>query len=230
MASCVETPKTGSGEDLYVRSSGESWSFQETKEIKTGEDLYSETCSDCHGVKGEGLLPRQAPKIAGLQQWYLERQMRNFKASIRGDLASDPYGSQMVYFSWALGDDEEIKRLSKFIAELPDTPAPQTISGDLGLGEEIYNDCVVCHGRRGEGNKDFNAPRLAGIDDWYLVSQLRNFQVGIRGYHEKDIFGRRHSTITKRLLTDDASITDVVTYINVLATKDSQSGSIDSRP
>lgn len=220
LAAGAEEAETRSEEDLYLRSSGESWAFPGATEARSGEYLYHNSCSACHGAGGEGLIPRQAPKIAGLQPWYLERQLRNFQAGIRGDHAGDLYGSQMVLFARTLGDAAEIKRLAVYIAALPDTPAPQTLKGDVGRGKEIYVTCAVCHGQRGEGNKDFGASRLAGMDNWYLSTQLRYFRDGIRAYSAMDSFGQQMAMAIKGPLTDDASVMDVVAYINILATKD----------
>jgi cytochrome c oxidase subunit 2 len=215
----AKEPDSGSREELYMRSSGESWTFPGATENWSGEDLYNNTCPACHGTVGEGLVPRQAPKIAGLQPWYLERQLTNFKTGIRGGHAEDLNGSQMVLFAWALGDDEEIRWLAAYIAALPDTMAPQTIKGDVGRGKEIYKICAVCHGQQGEGNKEFGAPRLAGMDDWYLASQLKNFRAGVRGYCDKDSFGQQMAVAINGLLTDDAAVMDVVDYINLLSKK-----------
>ena len=33
----------------------------------------------------------------------------------------------------------------------------------------------------GQGAQATNAPRLKGMSDWYLVTQLKNFHQGIRG-------------------------------------------------
>ncbi len=68
--------------------------------------------------------------------------MNNYKAGIRGDHPEDLYGSQMILFARTLGNDEEIMRLSLYIASLPRTPVRQTIKGDLGRGGEIYETCA----------------------------------------------------------------------------------------
>jgi len=190
--------------------------------IWSGEELYY-TCAACHGSKGEGLTPRHAPKIAGLEAWYLERQINNYKAGIRGNHPGDLYGSQMILFARTLGNDDEVVQLARYIASLPRTPARQTIKGDLGRGGEIYATCTDCHGQRGEGNKDSDAPRLAGTDDWYLASQLRNFRAGALGYSDQDRLGKQMADSVRNPLIDDASIMDVVAYINFLGTDDSTS-------
>jgi len=65
------------------------------------------------------------------------------------------------------------------------------------------------------GRWQHNAPRLAGMDDWYLVRQLNNFQAGIRGGHPRDQYGSQMVDMSQ-FLADDRSIREVVSYINSL--------------
>ncbi|VUX55015.1 conserved exported protein of unknown function [uncultured Woeseiaceae bacterium] len=79
--------------------------------------------------------------------------------------------------------------------------------------EFIY--CTVCHGVRGEGNIALGSPALTGLNDWYLVSQLRNFRDGTRGNQPGDTYGMRMRA-SAGLLSDDEAIHNVVTYISTL--------------
>jgi cytochrome c oxidase subunit 2 len=60
-----------------------------------------------------------------------------------------------------------------------------------------------------------NAPRLAGMSDWYMVTQLKNYQQGIRGAHPKDIYGNQMALMAA-ILADDQAINDLVAYTNSL--------------
>ena len=51
--------------------------------LKYSQDLY-DGCVQCHGENGEGNQAVGAPAIAGLQRWYVKRQLRGFKAGYRG--------------------------------------------------------------------------------------------------------------------------------------------------
>ena len=62
-----------------------------------------------------------------------------------------------------------------------------------------------------------SAPRVAGIPDWYLLRQIRNFDKGVRGTHPDDIFGRQMGVIQKLMLKDDQAILDVIAYIQTLS-------------
>jgi cytochrome c oxidase subunit 2 len=60
-----------------------------------------------------------------------------------------------------------------------------------------------------------NGPRLAGQDDWYLVSSLQAFRSGIRGADPKDTLGAQMRPMAMTLANDKA-VNDVVAYINTL--------------
>ena len=86
-------------------------------------------------------------------------------------------------------------------ARFPDNPPEQTITdGDLAEGKRLYNVCAYCHGKQGEGLQALNAPRLAGMSDWYLKKQLENFRdSGIRGAHPQDYYGFQMGLMSKSL-------------------------------
>jgi len=60
-----------------------------------------------------------------------------------------------------------------------------------------------------------NAPRLNGVNDWYLVRQIENYKQGVRGTHPKDLYGKQ-MTLLSSMLRDEEDINDVVAYINTL--------------
>ena len=88
-------------------------------------------------------------------------------------------------------------------------------SGDPIEGKSIYATCVACHGQDGEGLQATNSPRLAGLHDWYLLSQLQKFRSGLRGANPEDTFGAQMVPIAKALQNEQA-LQDVVAYIGTL--------------
>ena len=60
-----------------------------------------------------------------------------------------------------------------------------------------------------------NAPRMAGMTDWYLARQLENFKADIRGKHKDDLYGWQMAQMA-RILKDDDAVNDVIAYINTL--------------
>lgn len=82
-----------------------------------GKALYA-TCGACHGVNGEGMEALNAPALAGQEQWYVIRQLQNFKNGIRGANPRDIYGMQMAPMAQILPDDQAIEDVAAYIETL----------------------------------------------------------------------------------------------------------------
>ncbi len=172
-------------------------------------------CAACHGQQGEGMAALNAPKIAGQSAWYLKRQLQNYKSGARGAHADDVFGRQMAPMAATLVNDAAIDNVVAHIQTLPDNPAPSTVAGDVGNGEKLYRVCSYCHGADGQGIQAMNAPRAAGMSDWYLARQLENFREGIRGSHSSDYYGFQMGLMAS-VARDEQAINDLVAYINTL--------------
>ena len=179
-----------------------------------GKALYA-VCAGCHGAQAEGNPALHAPKLAGLGDWYLKRQLKNYKLGARGTHDKDVFGKTMAPMAATLADDAAIANVVAYIGTLPVKPAPATVAGRAHKGQGSYVTCAVCHGLGGRGLQATNAPALAGMSDWYLVTQLKNFKQGVRGTHAKDMYGPQMASMAG-MLTSDQAIDDVVAYINTL--------------
>jgi len=179
-----------------------------------GSALYG-VCATCHGSEGEGNLALNSPKLGGQPEWYINRQLHNFKQGYRGAHKDDLFGAQMAPMAAILIDDAAISDVTAYIGTLPFTESEQSITGDIARGEDMYSTCGVCHGESGEGNYATNSPRLSGQEDWYMKRQLMNFKDGIRGAHPGDIFGPQMASMSRMLRTED-DINDIIAYINTL--------------
>ena len=51
-------------------------------------------------------------------------------------------------------------------------------AGDPARGAELRGECSDCHGEEGMGDDDY--PKLAGLDEAYLLEQLKLIQKGER--------------------------------------------------
>ena len=51
-------------------------------------------------------------------------------------------------------------------------------AGDPARGKELRDDCSDCHGEDGLGDEDY--PKLAGLDEAYLLEQMKLIQKGER--------------------------------------------------
>ena len=172
-------------------------------------------CFTCHGTDGMGSEGIQGPRLAGMESWYLKRQLELFRAGGRGVHPMDIEGMEMQPMA-AILTDEEIDDIVQWASTWEYVPAEPTITGgDVQRGEQLYQACVMCHGDQAQGNQAMNAPALQGQNDWYLVTQLKNFKAGYRGANPLDTFGAPMRAMTSGL-ADEQAIIDVVSYINTL--------------
>lgn len=177
------------------------------------DDDYS-FCTVCHGAHGNGNAAINAPKIAGIEPWYLKRQLEHFRAGLRGTHASDIPGSEMQPVALQL-DDQAVQKVASYVATFQADAPTETVSGDLKRGRSLYATCAGCHGTHAEGNAALQAPALAGQSDWYLVAQLARFRAGERGFSPDDAAGTQMRTAAG-VLPDEVAMRDVVAYINSL--------------
>lgn len=160
-----------------------------------------ETCAACHGRNGEGGKDGAYPRIAGLDERYIIRQLRAFKNRERVNIPMYPYATEREL---PADDVRDIARLLSQI-ELPtERPPPDAemsalerllavqavfnvprVDGDIERGAEIYEaECLDCHGEEGWGEDDI--PPLAGQHTNYLRRQIRSFRSGERVNEDMD--------------------------------------------
>jgi cytochrome c553 len=165
-------------------------------------------CTVCHGAHGNGNPAIRAPKISGMEAWYLRRQLESFRDGTRGTHPDDTAGHEMQPVGVRLRDKAGIDEAIAYVSSFEPKTPPITIEGDVTRGRSLYVTCESCHGAKGEGNQAIGAPALAARTDWYLVTQLQNYQTGVR-----DNAQMRAIAAT---LPDQQAIDDVVAYINTL--------------
>lgn len=184
-------------------------------QIAQGKNLYV-TCATCHGQQAEGIKALNAPALAHQEAWYLEQQLNNYRADVRGTHPEDTYGAQMAPMAKTLANEEAVKAVVAYIRTMPAKRPEITIEGDAAKGKDYYNKiCAACHGNRAQGNEPLHSPALVGTADWYLLRQTELFMKGIRGTHPKDTYGSQMHTIAKGI-PDEQTARDVVAYINTL--------------
>ncbi len=79
-----------------------------------GKDFY-EICSGCHGLSGEGNPALQAPRLAGQYDWYIVKQLMNFKAGLRGSAEGDNAGAMMLPMASTLPDEQAVHDVAAYI-------------------------------------------------------------------------------------------------------------------
>ncbi|NMP30854.1 cytochrome c [Thalassotalea sp. M1531] len=75
-------------------------------DLMNGSRYYQAKCGACHGGKAEGNKSFHAPRLAGQDVSYLQRQMKNFVEGVRGSHAEDKLGKQMAMMAKIVSDKE----------------------------------------------------------------------------------------------------------------------------
>ena len=115
----------------------------------------------------------------------------------------------------AIAKAKEEARLAKIKAMEEAAKAPKKVelvldTPELKNGYDVYHNrgkCITCHGKKGQGNKSQQAPKLAAQHDWYLYSTLVKFKTKVRVNKKMDPYLRSLS---------DQDFRDVGLYLSKL--------------
>ncbi len=183
-----------------------------------GEVRFKQVCAQCHGPGGQGRVDLKTPSIAGLPDWYVTIQIGKFQKDWRGTKPEDVQGVQMHAIAKTL-DPKAVRDVSGYIESLKLIPTRVTLKGgNPKRGAELYRDlCMECHRFNGRGELAFRSSQLIGLQDWYIVSQLKKYRAGLRGAEKEDLDGTKMLRITNRMT--DASFIDLSAHLAELADK-----------
>lgn len=173
-----------------------------------GKAIYQH-CKNCHGVAGEGGKAGKYPRIGGLPQDYIERQLANFKSGKRVNKRMVP-----IFKNWRF-DSDAMSTVAAYVAQMPvSAPAPFEPSEERlaefdsreefdDLGATIYDEnCAQCHGDEGLGRTDKEAPPLVKQYPNYLFRQIAAFIAGEREHeHANKMFGELYEEEIEAVLT-----------------------------
>jgi len=150
-------------------------------------------CAACHGPDGNSAAPSY-PKIAGLGEKYILKQLKEFKSGARDNAIMK---GQVAALS-----DEQMADLAAYFAGSKRTVG-YAKADQVALGEKIYRAgniatgvpaCLACHGPNGAGMEAAGFPALGGQHADYIKSQLVSFQEDKRNNDAssvmRDIAGR----------------------------------------
>jgi len=158
----------------------------------SGKQL-SAACGACHGSDGNSPAA-SFPKIAGLGEKYLLKQLKDFKSGAR----ANPIMAGQV----AALNETQMGDIAAYFAS--QTRSVGYAAADkVALGEKTYRAgnkatgvpaCLACHGASGEGMSAAGFPALGGQHGDYIKAQLVSFQEDKRNNDAskvmRDIAGR----------------------------------------
>lgn len=142
-------------------------------EMARAVEIVQGKCFICHGVDGESASPI-FPRLAGQNEAYVVRQLRDYKSGKRVSSAMQPMVADL--------DDADFTALGRYFASRP-THVHQVEDTELAqVGAYIYKRgnpfsgvaaCASCHGPSGYGTNLL--PRLAGQHAQYTEKQIKEF-------------------------------------------------------
>jgi len=82
---------------------------QAAGDAAAGESLYSSMgCMGCHGPSGNSAMPDMFPKLAGLEEAYIDEQLKAFKSGERQNATMQPMSSSL--------SDADIANMAAYLA------------------------------------------------------------------------------------------------------------------
>ena len=171
-----------------------------------GAEVY-ESCLLCHSTREM----QRGPILDGLPSWYVLHQLNKFSKGIRGVQEDNKSELLMQPVIQQYSNPVVWKKVAERIESQSKPKHVKTIRGNPDRGKVMFAVCSSCHGTKGQGNQDFKAPPLVVQEDWYLMDQLRKFQLGMRGYDARDIEGKLMQNIARMYSVND--LKDIVAFI-----------------
>ena len=191
-------------------SSQIAWTPELLNLVKKGNadkgKVLAESCKSCHGDKGQGMKEETRddevlpviPALAGQVATYTYKQLRDYLSGSRSHV-------QMTGVAKGLSE-QDAADLAVWFSSLP---RAENKSGseklaraekmvEQGDGKRILPPCFVCHGSKGQGEKQ-DIPALAGQQANYFTRTLLDYKTGQR---HNDVYSRMR-LIVQQLSEDE---------------------------
>jgi cytochrome c oxidase cbb3-type subunit 3 len=149
-----------------------------------GRITFANNCQPCHGAGGGG-NPGYPALAAGNWLWggKLDDIQQTVTYGIRSGLDTARQSAMPKFGVDGVLKPDEIQSVADYVMTLFGQP----IAGrDVSKGKQLFADnCAVCHGEAGQGNRDVGAPKLAAKthliaqDRDGVVAQVTNPHMGI---------------------------------------------------
>ena len=162
---------------IFFNSGSFAESALDNQQLSKTKELVKNVCMACHGMDGNSLNGKIAPKIAAQNARYLTSQLNKFKEGIRKNvlmqgiaagLSADDMDNLGIYFS------EQKLQLSAAISNGVGSKGEKIFRA--GIKDSGVPACASCHGPAGHGVPNLY-PRLNAQHSDYILSQLNHFRV-----------------------------------------------------
>jgi cytochrome c553 len=173
--------------------------------------IAATVCVACHGEDGNSLVP-MFPKIAGLQESYIVKQLRDFQSGRRKSDVMAPVVAALKA--------EDFLALGTYFSSQKMKPGEAADKKLADFGKLVFFDgnedtglpaCVGCHQAQGAGHLIY--PRIGGQHVTYVTQQLKNFAAG-----ERSNDASRFMRVVAKRMTDE-EVDAVAAYLADLGAK-----------
>lgn len=157
-----------------------------------GQSPAAMACTTCHAANGMGMSSAGFPRLAGLAQGYLLKQLEDFRSGKRSNAVMQPIAQAL--------DSAESQAVASYLSAL-DSAAPSVDldpTGSIGsAAEKLVKQgdwsrnipaCVACHGVGNTGVGE-SFPPLVGQSGGYIAAQLNAWRSGTRKNDPNDLMG-----------------------------------------
>jgi cytochrome c oxidase cbb3-type subunit III len=173
-----------------------------------GRHAFADNCAPCHGAGGGGA--KGYPNLDD-NKWLWGGHLDEIALTIRhGARAGDDEGHQGAMPAFGrdgLLKSADISTVADYVRSL--SGLPTTPGADLTAGAKIFADnCAVCHGPQGKGNRELGAPDLTD-NIWLYAPDKKTIMEGITN-------GRGGMMPAWGGKLDDATIKALAVYVHTL--------------
>jgi len=166
-----------------------------------GRVAFADNCVPCHGAGGGGA--KGYPNLVD-DEWLWGGTLADINQTIRHGIRSGDenarIGSMPAFGRDGILQRPDIVAVAEYTRSLSGLPVDPKI--DLARGQKVYADnCAVCHGESGKGNRELGAPNLTDAI-WFYGSDPATIIDGIwngRGAVMPAFAGRLDDTTIKAL-------------------------------
>ena len=150
-----------------------------------GKTVFGDNCAPCHGSGAAGA--RGYPNLND-DDWLwggtLDQIMQTIQYGIRSGHPKTHESAMLAFGKEGVLKPEQIVTVANYVRSLSGLP---TASGyDAAQGQKIFADnCVACHGDKGQGNQELGAPNLSdkiwlyGSDEASIIETITNGRSGV---------------------------------------------------
>ena len=167
-----------------------------------GRAAFADNCAPCHGAGGGGA--KGYPNLTD-DDWLWGGKLADIEQTIQhGARSGDDkgrQGSMPAFGRDGMLKSDDISAVADYVRSLSGLPA--TPGADLARGAKVFADnCAVCHGPQGKGNRALGAPNLTD-KIWLYGSDTKTIIDGIWNGHGgvMPAWGAKLDDVTIKALT-----------------------------